>query len=77
MLEERNYEFRTIPEVSPRISVSRDGEIRVDGKDDYSMGGMIEALDGSRMPVQKFIHKAFPDIPLRYGHLFEEGNQDA
>ena len=75
MLEERNYEFRTIPEVSPRISVSRDGEIRVDGKS--TMGGSITALDGSKMPVQKFIHKAFPDIPLRYGHLFEEGIQDA
>ena len=77
MLEERNYEFRTIPEVSSRISVNRDGEIRVDGRDEYSMGGMIEALDGTRMPVQKFIHKAFPDIPLRYAHLFIERIQDA
>jgi hypothetical protein len=64
--EEHNYEFRTVPGVDPKITVSRDGEVRVNGRDEYHMYmSVITALDGTRMSLQMCIHKAFPDIPMR------------
>ena len=63
--EERNYEFRSVPGVGPDIKVSRDGEVQVNGRDAYTMS-VITALDGTRMTLQMCIHKAFPDIPMRW-----------
>lgn len=63
--EERNYEFRSVPGVNPDIKVSRDGEVQVNGRDAYTMS-VITALDGTRMTLQMCIHKAFPDIPMRW-----------
>jgi len=62
--DKRNYEFRTIPGVNPDIRVSRDGEVQVKGVTRYDV--KITAIDGTRMSTQMAIHKAFPDIPLRY-----------
>lgn len=77
MTEERNYEYRTISEVHPRLSVNRDGEVRIDTAEGYPddrlfKNGMITALDGSKMSIQMFIHKAFPDIPLRHAELLAQ-----
>ena len=64
-MAERNCEDRTIPGVPPEITVSRDGDVKVNGVIDYSC--TIVATDGTRMSVQMAIHLAFPDIPLRWG----------
>lgn len=69
----RNYEFRSIPEV-PYIEVSRDGDVRYQkGKEQYDRRGalidphlLIKKADGKVRPIQAFITKAFPDIPMRY-----------
>ncbi len=61
----RNYEFRTVPGVDPNIKVSRDGDVQVRSRVNYNMG-IVTALDGTKMTIQMCIHKAFPDIPMRY-----------
>lgn len=71
MEKKRNTEFRTLKEAGPRYTVSRDGGVRKDGVETYSMGN-IPLLDGTKISVQEFIHRAFPDIPLRYAHLFKK-----
>lgn len=65
MNDGRNYEFRSVPGVSRNIKVSRDGEVQVNGQDGHYQS-VIEAQDGTRMTIQMCIHKAFPDIPMRY-----------
>ncbi|AXC38668.1 hypothetical protein QCN37_gp42 [Arthrobacter phage Tatanka] len=63
----RNYEFRTIPDVDNDVTVSRDGEVRINGKDVYDMRrNPIRKHDGTKISIQMAIHLAFPDIPLRY-----------
>ncbi|QYC55033.1 hypothetical protein QCN36_gp45 [Arthrobacter phage CastorTray] len=64
----RNYEFRSVPGVANSLKVSRDGEVRIDGKDvyDISRRGGIRKHDGTKISIQMAIHLAFPDIPLRY-----------
>lgn len=60
----RNYEQRIIPDVDPSITVSRDGDIQVNGKDVYSH--KITKADGTVISTQMAIHLSFPDIPMRY-----------
>lgn len=61
----RNYEFRNVPGVGNDIKVSRDGGVQVNGRETYNMG-VITAEDGTKMTIQRCIHMAFPDIPMRY-----------
>ena len=58
----RNYERRTIPEL-PDWTVTRDGDVQYKGRDEYK--GVLTDIHGNKMTVQMFIHKAFPDIPMR------------
>jgi hypothetical protein len=60
--EGRNYERRAIPEL-PDWTVTRDGDLQFKGRDEYK--GVLTDSNGTRMTVQMFIHKAFPDIPMR------------
>jgi len=71
--KKRNYEWRGVPGF-PRIQVTRDGEIRYQkGKERYTRDGALirpefgwRNPDGSAMSIQMMIHKAFPDIPMRW-----------
>lgn len=66
-MEERNYEFRSIPGVSDSIKVSRDGDVRINGRDRYDMSASgIPKHDGTAISIQMAIHLAFPDIPMRH-----------
>jgi hypothetical protein len=62
----RNTEFRKVPGVNPALTVSRDGETKIKGHGEPYDLGIITALDGTKMTIQMAIHKAFPDIPMRY-----------
>lgn len=64
-MSERNYERRSIPEL-PDYTVTRDGEVQYKGRDKYDTGGVVTDINGTRMTIQMFIFKAFPDIPMRY-----------
>jgi hypothetical protein len=61
---ERNYEWRSIPEVAD-IEVTRDGDIKFKGRERYDIGSVVD-LDGTRMSIQMLISRAFPDIPMRF-----------
>lgn len=61
----RNYEQRIIPGVDTNITVNRDGDVQVDGKDANGLGGMITKLDGEKISIQMAVYLAFPDIPMR------------
>lgn len=68
----RNYELRSIPEI-PYIGVTRDGEVRYQkGREQYDSKGarydprrFVRNPDGTPISIQMFVHKAFPDIPMR------------
>lgn len=63
-VEIRNCEWRSIPEV-PDYEVNRDGDILYKGRREYDNRGVVTDVNGDYMTVQMFIHKAFPDIPMR------------
>ena len=65
MEKPRNTEFRKLKEANDRYAVSRDGEVKKDGRIDYSIAS-IPLRDGTKISIQLFIHRAFPDIPMRY-----------
>lgn len=63
----RNYEFRSVPGVADSLTVSRDGEVRINGKDVYDISRKgIRQHDGTSISIQMAIHLAFPDIPMRH-----------
>ncbi|ASM62321.1 hypothetical protein SEA_NIGHTMARE_45 [Arthrobacter phage Nightmare] len=65
----RNYEFRVVPGVSDDVTVSRDGEMKINGKliyDGRERSRKLQIQDGTKISIQMAIHLAFPDIPMRH-----------